>query len=523
MVKSFASINKFNYSPDHLMTMKMGKAYVNRIIPVLPGDTWRIHHNPMARCQALISPAYGQLNIIIHDFFVPTRVIWPEWYEGFLIKQPDGNGGWTQSTIPTITSPNGGWSKGSLADSMGYPVGVNCEVLAFKMRAYAKVIRDWYINQSIQDADTVCPLSTASGTDTTTNTTMFNVNWNRDYFTGCLPWRQRGDDVSINLSDVAVIGSGKTLALNNGTSTGGLGDYAGLSGELQVFSGFAGTNRGTAINESSHIESSKTWGVSTDPDKSGLIAKTSSLSFAIDQIRTAFQIKKKLEMDARGGARAVEYLLEHWHVRCSDGRLQRSEFLHGSKTPFLISEVLQTSSTDATTPQGNMAGHGFSVGGDKGYTKTFEEHGYIVSIVSIVPKAVYNSNGMPREDMKRAPEEFALPVLSHLSEDAVFKGELKYTGTSTDKQPLGYRPIYDDYRHMYSTVSGEFRDTLDFWTFARKFSNQPALNQNLIQVEQINRPFAVANQDQFLVCIKSHMKAYRKLPKQGLPGLIDHS
>ena len=141
MVKSFASVNKFNYSPDHLMTMKMGKAYVNRIIPVLPGDTWKIHHDPMARCQALISPAYGQLNIIIHDFFVPTRVIYPEWYEGFLIKQPDGNGGWIRSTIPTITSPNGGWLKGSLADYLGYPVGVDCEVLAFKMRAYAKIIR----------------------------------------------------------------------------------------------------------------------------------------------------------------------------------------------------------------------------------------------------------------------------------------------------------------------------------------------------------------------------------------------
>ena len=521
MVKSFASINKFNYSPDHLMTMKMGKAYVNRIIPVLPGDTWKVHHNPMARCQALISPAYGQLNIIIHDFFVPTRVIWPEWYEGFLIKQPDGQGGWTQSTIPTITSPNGGWTKGSLADSMGYPVGVDCEVLAFKMRAYAKVIRDWYINQSIQDADIVCPLSTASGSDTTTNTTMFNVNWNRDYFTGCLPWRQRGEDVSIALTDVGVVGSGMTLGLTDGTNFGGLSQSA-AQGLVSAADGY-GVNVNTTVTGNQFPNAGKSIGVSTDATKSGLIAKTSALSFAIDQIRTAFQVKKKLEMDARGGARAVEYLLEHWHVRCSDGRLQRSEFLHGSKTPFLISEVLQTSSTDATTPQGNMAGHGFSVGGDRGYTKTFEEHGYIVSIVSIVPKAVYNSNGMPREDMKRSAEEFALPVLSHLSEDAVFKGELNYTGTSTDNQPLGYRPIYDDYRHMYSTVSGDFRDSLDFWTFARKFANQPSLNEDLIKVEQIDRPFAVSGQDQFLVCIKSHMKAYRKLPKQGLPGLIDHS
>lgn len=520
MVKSFASVNKFNYSPDHLMTMKMGKAYVNRIIPVLPGDTWKIHHNPMARCQALVSPAYGQLNILIHDFFVPTRVIFPEWYEGFLIKQPDGQGGWTQSTIPTITSPSGGWSKGSLADSLGYPLGVDCEVLAFKYRAYSKVIRDWYINQSIQDADTVCPLSTASGADTTTNTSLFNVNWNRDYFTGCLPWRQRGEDVSIALTDVAVVGNGKTLGLTDGTNNYGLGRG---SQDLNAWTGEEGLDTGVYAHTGSLPPTSSRIGITTDSTKSGVIAKTSALSFAIDQIRTAFQIKKKLEMDARGGARAVEYLLEHWHVRCSDGRLQRSEFLHGSKTPFLISEVLQTSSTDSTTPQGNMAGHGFSVGGDRGYTKTFEEHGYIVSIVSIVPKAVYNSNGMPREDMKRSAEEFALPVLSHLSEDAVFKGELNYTGTSTDKQPLGYRPIYDDYRHMYSTVSGEFRDTLDFWTFARKFANQPALNEDLIKVEQIVRPFAVANQDQFLVCIKSHMKAYRKLPKQGLPGLIDHS
>lgn len=59
----------------------------------------------------------------------------------------------------------------------------------------------------------------------------------------------------------------------------------------------------------------------------------------------------------------------HFWVKTSDARLQRPEFLGGNKTPILISEVLQQSSTDSTSPQGNMSGHGISVGKEGGFSK----------------------------------------------------------------------------------------------------------------------------------------------------------
>jgi hypothetical protein len=147
-----------------------------------------------------------------------------------------------------------------------------------------------------------------------------------------------------------------------------------------------------------------------------------------------------------------------------------------------------------------------------------------MTILTIAPQAVY-TQGSPREDMKRTPEEFGLPVLSHTIMDAVFKGQVFWTGTDTDKQPLGYRNIYDEYRVMYSSAKGLFRanKSLEYWTWSRKFANQPALNKDFIQVENNERPFATQDgSDKFLIKVTTKAKAFRKLPKVGTPLYLDH-
>lgn len=503
-IANFDKRNRFSYKYDNLFTCKMGKLIPFDVIPVLPGDTWKLKAIPMARMMALLSPAFGEVTVRIHEFFVPTRIIWPHFYEGYMIPKENDDGTLTTAAIPTITKT---WTEGSLGDYLGYPIGVPFTCTAFKTRAYQKAVRDWFMNMNIEDVADV-PLSTEDGEDTITSTELFNVNWPKDRFTGAFPLKQRGPEVRLPLGDTAnlvhIPNSASQLLnreTNNPTSVGAL--------SAQVFDNK--TFLSDANNQFIYI----------DPSTSMKVDLSTAVGVKPSDFRMAWQLNMKLLMDMRGGSRTPEWLLTHYGVRCSDARLQRSEFLGGSKSYFNVSEVLQTSSTDSISPQGNMSGHGFSVFGTAPRTKTFEEHGYIVRVLSIVPRAVY-SQGAPREDLKRTPEEFGLPVLSHTIMDAVYKGEVKWTGTNTDMQPLGYRNIYDEYRQMYSRVAGQFRSSLDYWTWCRKFASQPVLNKNFIQVEQIDRPFATENTDHFLVDVKTIAKAYRPLPKRGDQGLIDH-
>lgn len=517
-ISNFDKRNKFNYTWSNFLTCKMGYAIPYDVIEVLPGDTWKYKAIPFLRMLAQLAPTMGEVVVRQHSIFVPTRIIWPKFYEGYMIPTENDDGTLTTADIPTITHT---WTKGSLGDYLHYPLGVPFTSSAFKIRAYQKAIRDWYMNLNIEDVQDV-PLSTADGVDSTTSLNLFNVNWPKDRFTGCFKQKLRGPEVTLPLGDAAPVFTSRNvtgirpdnqypLILGRTSGQAVTGSYNLAIGQsdgnntLQVGntytpSGIAGANL-TTLNQYADLRQA----VGLHPD----------------ELRLAFQIEKKLRMDMMGGQRTPEWLLTHYGVRCSDARLQRSEFLGGSKSYFNVSEVLQTSSTDSTSPQGNMAGHGYCVYSTKPRTKTFEEHGYIINIISICPRAVY-CQGAPREDLKRTPEEFGLPVLSHSIMDAVYKGELYWTGTDTDKEPFGYRNIYDEYRQKYSTLAGDFRDNLDYWTWARKFSNQPVLNKDFIRVEQIDRPFATSGTDHFLVGVKNLAKAYRPLPIKGDPGLIDH-
>ena len=209
MVGSFNKLNRFNYPPvDDLFTAKMGIAYPVRCIPVLPGDTWRIEQSQMARMLALLSPAYGKVCLRLHTFFVPYRVLWPKFYEGFMIQTKNDDGTLADpASIPTITQT---WTVGSLGDYLGYPVGTEYTSTAFKVRAYQKIIRDWYLNTNIEDEYDIA-LSTGDGADSTTSTDLYHSNYPRDYFTGTYPTRQRGEELPVPLAgsaQVTVYGQG---------------------------------------------------------------------------------------------------------------------------------------------------------------------------------------------------------------------------------------------------------------------------------------------------------------------------
>lgn len=524
MVAPFAKRNRFNYKPDHLFTGKMGPLMPFIQFEVVPGDTFKVVADNMTRFQAMLSPAYAKIYTYTHFFFVPYRLLWDEW-EDFITKGEDGT---AAPNFPKISFPNG-QNVGTLADYFGLPTNepavgsapartVPMTVSALPFRAYALIYNEWYRNQNLQNE---VGFSTASGADTTTNTTLLSRNWRPDYMTQNLPFRQRGPQVLAPLGSSAPVFAGSVnpnppasvgMAFRSRGSSTLVGNY-GLAANFTSTSNNIGTLGTTAATVSGN----------TSLEPANLYADLTQASAAsISDWRLAFQIQRLLEKNARGGARYVEWLMSHFGVRCSDGRLQRPEYLGGGKSPVMISEILQTSSSDNTSPQGNMAGHAFSVQQSHSFTKSFDEYGIVIGIYSCMPKSLYYQ-GIRRSWLKDTPYDFYLPVLSHLSEQGTYNAEIYQTGVDAiDKAIFGYNPIYEEYRHMYSTVSGEFKTTLDYWQFGRRWNSAPALNSQFVTCTPTDAPFAVKNQDNLLITTTTRIRAVRPIPKHGTPGYIDH-
>ena len=460
MVAPFSKRNKFVYKPEHLFTGKMGQLIPFINFPVVPGDTFKVVTDNMTRFQALLSPAYAKVNTYTHFFFVPYRLIWDKW-EDFITKGEDGM---QAPNYPQISLA--AQNVGSLADYLGLPTGVAMTVSALPFRACALIYNEWYRNENLQNK---LPLSIASGADTTTNTTLFYRNWRPDYFTQNLPFMQRlagGATVTVPLGTSAPVYS--LSAATSGSLTTNIYAYN-SDGTIKTSSNGEAIYKAT--NGQLQMKDTTPSGNFADNLRLALRADlTQASSATIADWRLAFQIQRLLEKNARGGARYVEWLMSHFGVRCSDARLQRPEYLGGGKSPVMISEVLQTSSTDNTTPQGNMAGHAFSVQRSHSFTKSFNEYGIVIGFYSCMPRSLYYQ-GIPREWLKTTPYEHYLPVLSHLSEQGTYKGEVYADGTSRDMEVFGFNPRYEEYRHMYSTVSGQFRSTLDYWHFGRRWNS----------------------------------------------------
>ena len=251
----------------------------------------------------------------------------------------------------------------------------------------------------------------------------------------------------------------------------------------------------------------------------------SATTFNVSDLRLAFQIQKWMERNARGGARYTEYLNNHFGVSPRDERLQRPEYLGGTKLPLMVSEVLQTSET-GTTPQGTMAGHGLSAGRDFCATYRAEEFGLIMGIMSIMPRTAY-SQGINRQWLRTTRYDFYSPEWAHLSEQAIIRAELYANSVSGDNTTVfGYQGRYNEMRSKQNMLCSLMRygvsGSLAFWHIGRNFASAPSLNETFIRCVPRKDYLAAPSQPACIVNIANIIKAIRPMPVEPNPGLIDH-
>nr|WP_287056477.1 major capsid protein [Phascolarctobacterium sp.] len=518
--------SSFNRSHGHKTTFDAGYLVPFFVDEVLPGDTFNCRATLFARLATPIVPFMDNLFMDTFFFFVPCRLLWENW-ERFNGAQ-DNPGDSTDYLIPTLAD-NTTFDVGTLGDYFGIPTGVSLSnINSMPFRAYNLIWNEWFRDENLQDSVDV---PKDDGTDDVMDYQLLRRGKRHDYFTSCLPWPQKGPGVELPVGGLADVKFADdydvnapiplTFNINNQgypatywdsdqqghgyvprlPPTGGLGNLE--DSPVNIYNPLAALPAG------------------------GLVADLSTATaVTINSFRMAFQVQRLYERDARGGTRYTEMLTAHFGVVSPDARLQRPEYLGGSSSPVVVNPVQQTSSTDNTTPQGNLAAYGLVGSRVHGFTKSFVEHGYIIGLVNVRADLTYQQ-GLNRMWSRQTRFDFYWPALAHLGEQAVLNKELYADGTSADDDVFGYQERFAEYRYFPSKITGKFRSTfaqpLDAWHLSQKFETRPVLNAEFIVDEPpIDRVVAVPSEPHFLFDSYIELNCVRPMPVYSVPGLIDH-
>jgi len=511
------SRSQFISKYKHTTAINAGLIYPFFVDEVLPAATFNDHFTLFARLATPIKPIMDNMYLDTFYFYVPNRLLWDNW-ERFMGSQdnPDDT---TDYLVPTIPAPAvTGFGALSLFDYMGIPIartnGATPPVItpltgfsidAFWPLAYNFVWNQFFRDENLQDS---VYFNKGDGPHAASNFTLLRRGKRHDYFTSCLPFPQKGPAVDLPLTGNAPIGYG-------GTGSNQLLSVQDVNGVARNI---------WPPTSTAYINAAG--GVPVTGGSFPLYADMQDVSgVTINVFRQGFQIQMLLENDARGGTRYTEILRAHFRVVSPDFRLQRPEYLGGQSIPINVQPVPQTSATDDTSPQGNLAAYGTGLSRG-GYTKSFVEHGVVIGLCSIRADLTYQS-ALRRMWSRQTRYDFYWPAFAHLGEMAVLNKEIFLQGTSADNDVFGYQEAWADYRYHPSLITGPMRSayaqSLDIWHLSQSFISLPLLNDNFIEDhtdDVVDRVIAVTDEPQFYLDVFGDLKRALPMPVFSTPGLI---
>lgn len=512
------SRSRFQRNSDNKTTFNTGDLIPIYLDEVLPGDTHQIDVACVMRMATPIFPVMDNAFCDFYFFFVPNRLLWEHWKE---FMGENKQTAWTPKTeysVPQVTAPAGGWEEGTLADYLGLPTKVKgISVSALPGRAYGLIYNEWFRNQNVTQptlVEVTDATTTGKNDGSATNDSAITLAKPLkaakvfDYYTGALPEPQRGEPITIPLGDTAKIYAYE----ENGKKFKGSQDLS---------------------NFHIYNEDEKTEGLTAYPGNVmlGMLTLKTDLSSVtaatINQLRQAFQIQKLLEKDARGGTRYREVLREHFGVISPDSRMQIPEYLGGYRLPINVSQVIQTSSSDGTSPLGNTAALSVTTMNKPMFTKSFTEHGFIMGLAVVRTDQTYQQ-GIERMWSRKGRYDYYWPVLANIGEQAILNKEIYAQGNTADEEAFGYQEAWADYRYKPNKVTGLFRSnaaqSIDAWHYAQDYDALPTLSTAWMEQSdtEMKRTLAVQSQPDFIADFYFMNKTTRCMPVYSIPGLIDH-
>lgn len=537
------SRSTFDRSHSLKTSFNVGDVVPFYIDEVLPGDSFDVETSKVIRMPSLITPVMDNIYLDTYFFFVPNRLVWDHWKE---FQGENTQSAWlptTQYEVPQVTSPpSTGWNIGTLADYFGIPTGVaGLSVNALPFRAYALIMNEWFRDENLTDPlviptddSTVAGVNTGNYIqDTAKGGLPFKASKYHDYFTSCLPSPQKGPDVTIPVASaqLPVVPLPDTVPTSYFSNPWKLvhadGSVPTGAGRFEVSVVGEGANSGNVMHATSgsgagaqNLFSSNLWAISDG---------ASAAAATINQLRMAFQIQKLYEKDARGGTRYIEILKEHFGVTSPDARLQRPEYLGGSRIPINVNQIVQQSQTTDQSPQGTPVGLSLTTDTHSDFRKSFVEHGFVLGLMVARYDHTYQQ-GIERFWSRRDRFDYYFPVFANIGEQAVKNREIYAQGTDVDDEVFGYQEAWADYRYKPNHVTGEMRSasaqSLDVWHLADDYSTLPSLSDSWIREDKSNvdRIIAVTSAitHQLFADIYVKCRSTRPMPMYSVPGLIDH-
>lgn len=547
-----AEIRRSRFKRDFsvLTTIIEGDLVPIYVDEVLPGDTFKIDVNGLVRMSTPLYPVMDNCNMDIFFFFVPCRLLWDHFVN--MMGQNDKSF-WaenTEYTTPKIKNSDGkGWPVGSIADYMGIPTEVGgLEVNRMPFTAYAKIWNEWFRDENVQqpvevdtsdvetffnEAEMDSPLGSAKR-----GGRLLKVCKHKDYFTSSLPQPQKGQSVPLPLTGNAALRAYTTPELN----------------EIKVGTGYFNNEYNTGIVNHTNISFTKQGAKfslnknnngNTAPESGGQYLQTMSQDDAnfidtwvgtdlsavtattINELRNAIAVQHILERDARTGTRYKEILKGAWGVTSPDARLDRSEYIGGYRMPININQVIQTSSTNTTSPQGNTAAYSMSTMSKHMCTYSATEHGYVLGLCCVRVDHSYQQ-GLSRMWTRSTRFSYYDPMLANLGEQPVLNKEIYAQGNAQDEEVFGYQEAWADYKYRTNMVTSEMRSTyaqsLDAWHYADHYTSLPTLSNDWIKegTENIARTLAVEDTNhsyQFICNFYFDQTWTRPMPIYNVPGL----
>lgn len=535
-----AEIRRARFKRDfaNITTMNEGDLVPLYVDEVLPGDTISCQLNGLVRMATPLYPVMDNCYLDTYAFFVPCRLLWEHWEN--LMGQNDQSF-WAETTeysVPQTTAPGTGWQIGTIADYMGVPTGVHgISINSLPFRAYARIWNEWFRDENlqqpvVQDTDDANNTGSNTGTELTdaqNGGLPLKVAKYHDYFTSCLPEPQKSEAASIQLGATWLPVSTRSAVADDNSFPALQWNLPGPDDTARHLIGVraesASNNWGTIEVKSSDDSGAAMDGSSTGPRN--LWANAEALGgITINELRQAIAIQHILEADARGGTRYVEMLAHEFGVTSPDSRLQRSEYLGGTRVPININQVIQQSSTTDVSPQGNTAAYSMTTLRNKMCSYSAVEHGYILILGCIRVNHSYQQ-GLSRMWTRKGRFDFYHPMLANLGEMAVLNKEIYCQGNAQDDEVFGYQEAWADYRYHPNIVTGEMRSqyaqSLDAWHYGDYYEKLPTLSSSWIQegIENIDRTLAVQseNSHQFIADFYFDQTWTRPMPVYSVPGL----